>query len=381
MRLPAPPAGGLPPDLAGLRVALAHDWLTGMRGGERVLELLCAQFPGAPIHTLICNPAAVTAAIRAHPIRTSWLQRVPRVMQYYRYGLPLFPAAMERFPPPAADLVISTSHCVAKALRTRPGTPHLCYCFTPMRYAWVFYTEYFGGHPLKKMLLQPLLWRLRRWDRRVAQRVTRFVAISEHVRQRIRACYGREADVVYPPINIDFFTPGATASEPFDLIVSALVPYKRLDLAVRAYGQLGFPLKIVGTGTEAGRLQALAGAHVEFLGWQPDPVIRDLYRRCRCLVFPGEEDFGLVPLEAQACGRPVVAYGRGGVRESVADGISGVFFDEQTEAALLDAVARCSQAAWDGAAIRRHAARFGPDRFWAGLATSIRASLADRPKT
>jgi glycosyltransferase involved in cell wall biosynthesis len=273
------------------------------------------------------------------------------------------------------ELLISTSHCAAKGLRPAPGMKHLCYCFTPMRYAWLFYEEYFGRNPLKKAVLAPILGSLRDWDRRTAERVDRFVTLSRHVQARIREFYGREASVVYPPADVDFYTPGEAAPGGFDLIVSALVPYKKLDVAVTAYTRLGYPLKVVGTGTEFAALKAIAGKNIEFTGWLSDEQIRDLYRRCRCLVFPGEEDFGIVPVEAQACGRPVVAFGRGGALESIVEGKTGDFFHEQNPEALLAAVETCAGTKWDPAAIRRNAERFSPQAYVDGLDREIRACL------
>jgi glycosyltransferase involved in cell wall biosynthesis len=365
-----------PKQWAGMRTVLCHDWLTGMRGGERVLEILCEGFPGAPVMTLIHKRDALSATINAHPINTSILQHVPGIFSHYRYWLPAFPAVVRGLRPPPAELMISTSHCVAKAVRPPDGARHLCYCFTPMRYAWLFQEEYLGANPVKRMAARPILAWLRRWDRRVSGRVTRFVAISRHVQARIERFYGRESDVVYPPVDTERLTPGSEPPADFDLIVTAMVPYKRVDLAVKAYTRSGRKLKIVGTGTESVRLRAMAGPNIEFLGWCPDEAIRELYRRCRLLVFPGEEDFGIVPLEVQACGRPVVAFGRGGVLETVVDGRTGVFFGEQTEGALLEAVARCEAIAWDSAAIRAHAEQFGVQSFIDGMARSIDRCMA-----
>jgi glycosyltransferase involved in cell wall biosynthesis len=209
--------------------------------------------------------------------------------------------------------------------------------------------------------------------------VDRFVAISAHIRHRIREAYGRESDVVYPPVAVEAWTPGPAPRADFDLIVSALVPYKRVDLAVRAYSQLGFPLKVIGVGGEMDRMKACAAPNVQFLGWQPDENILEHYRNCRMLVFPGEEDFGLVPLEAQACGRPVVAFARGGTLETVVDGTSGVFFPEQTEESLLGAVRACAAARWNAAAIRANAERFGARQFVDGLAASIARCMNKAP--
>lgn len=360
---------------SGLRVALCHDWLTGMRGGERCLELLCRGFPRAPVYTLLHDRRKISEAINAHPIHPSFLQHVPGIFGKYRWFLPAFPAAIRSFPPVDCDLLVSTSHCVAKALRVRPGAKHLCYCFTPMRYAWTFHDEYLGERSFKRWLATPVLARLRKFDRANSGGVTRFVAISEHVRQRIETFYGREADVVYPPVDTDFYTPGTSPREEFDLMVSALVPYKKVDLAVRAYAKTGHPLKIIGAGTEFEKLRAIAPANVEFLGWKSDEAVRDHYRRCRFLVFPGEEDFGIVPLEAQACGAPVLAFRRGGLTETIVDGTTGEFFDAQTDAALAEAMRRAAGRSWDPAAIRRNAERFTVQHFIDGVDAAIRRCL------
>jgi glycosyltransferase involved in cell wall biosynthesis len=368
-----------PENWGRMNVALAHDWLTGMRGGERVLEILCRGFASAPLYTLIHNRAAVSADINAHAIQASWLQQVPGVMEHYRYLLPLFPLAIRTFPPASADLLISTSHCVAKGLRVKPGGRHLCYCFTPMRYAWTFHDEYFGRRTLKSAVARPLLAWLRQWDHRASARVNRFVAISRHVQDRIQRFYGRESDVVYPPVNTEQWTPAPTpAPGTFDLVVSALVPYKLVDLAVQTYSHQNWPLKVVGVGTDLERLRAQAGPSVEFLGWKPDAEILDLYRSCRLLVFPGEEDFGIVPLEAQACGKPVVAFAQGGSLETIVPERTGVFFKAQTADALSDAVRTCASRTWDAAAIRRNAERFSVQAFVDALAASIDRCL-ERP--
>jgi len=360
--------------------ALCHDWLTGMRGGERVLEILCDGFPAAPIYTLLANRGSVSHTINSHPIHTSCLQHIPAIDKIYRAFLPVLPAAIRTLHPPETELMISTSSCVAKSIITPPGTRHLCYCFTPMRYAWTFYEEYFGGSRLKGLAARPLLAALRRWDRRTASRIDRFVAISHHVRRRIETFYGRQADVVYPPVDTHRCTPGNTpGARDFDLIVSAMVPYKRIDLAIDAYNTLGFPLRIVGVGGRRAELEARAKSNITFEGWKSDDEVLALYRDCRLLVFPGEEDFGIVPLEAQACGKPVVAYGQGGALETIRDGVSGLFFDRQTPEALAAAVTLAAARPWDAAAIRRHAEAFGTDAFIRGLAAAIQRCLNQRP--
>jgi len=359
------------------KIVLAHDWLTGMRGGERVLEVLCQQLPSAKIVALIHDPQFISKTINAHEITCSRLQSIPGIEKSYRYFLPFFPAAVEAVDVPEADLMISCSHCVAKGFRAKQNTKHLCYCFTPMRYAWMFYNEYFGKNPLKAMVIKPILAWLRSWDRRSARRVDRFVAISRNVQKRIKDFYGRDSDVVYPPVDMNRCTPGKNRKGDFDLVISALVPYKRIDLAVRAYTKLGYPLKVVGNGAEYEKLQSFAGPNIELLRWLPDNDIVELYRNCRMLIFPGEEDFGIVPLEVQACGAPVVAYRKGGAMESVTENVSGVFFNEQTVESLLEAVDKCASTTWDPERIRACAGKFGVENFLSSLALSVESCLKE----
>ncbi len=364
-----------PPEWANLKVVLCHDWLTGMRGGERVLEILCQAFPQAPIVTLFYNPDSVSDIIRSHRVLPSWLQRIPGITRHYRAYLPLFPSAIQRIATPPADLLISTSHCVAKGVRTQAKTRHLCYCFTPMRYAWTCYEEYFGNSYAKAAAARLLLPALRAWDKKTAPGVDRFVAISEHIRTRIQTFYQRDADLVFPPVNTEWFTPARRPREDFDLVVSALVPYKRVDLAVRAYSAAQRRLKVAGSGSERKRLQALAGPTIEFLGPQSDAEIRQLYRSARLLVFPGEEDFGIVPLEAQACGCPVTAFRKGGATETVVEGVTGEFFDHQEAASLLAAAHRCARRVPDADAIRAHAEQFSVNAFSKNMTAAIQDLL------
>lgn len=332
------------PPLSGLRVALVHDWLTGMRGGEKCLEVLCRAFPEATLYTLIHRKGALSPAIEAMDIRTSPLQKIPGIFRHYRHMLPLMPMAARTWRPKGVDLVISLSHCVAKAIVPPEGVPHVCYCFTPMRYAWQgrdTYLEGWSHRPIRRALARTLLAKLRRWDRRTSSRVTHFVAISETVRGRIARCYRRDSRVIQPPVDAGFYTPDpASAFRARDdgyLVVSALVPYKRVDQAIEACATSGRRLTIIGEGPERSRLEALAGPNVQFLGWQPDDVIRDHYRRCRALLFPGEEDFGIVPVEALACGAPVIALGRGGAAETV-DNAVGRTYPEPTAEGLREAL-------------------------------------------
>lgn len=364
----------------GKRVALGHDWLTGMRGGERVLEFFCKAFPNAEISTLIYNSKAMSECINSHKVNTSFLNKIPGIEKKYRNFLPFMPAAARSTKVNDADLLITTSHCVAKSFRKPKGCKHICVIFTPMRYAWTFFEEYFGKSKFKGMLIKPLLAWLRRWDKATAPRVDMYVAISQHVAKRIHDFYGMDCEIVYPAVDTYRCTPNPDLQPKGDyaLIVSALVPYKRVDLAVRLYARKGWKLKVVGVGGGLKELQKIAaGSSVEILGSLSDDEVLELYRNCTMLLFPGEEDYGIVPLEAQACGRPVVAYGKGGALETVVDGVTGVFFEEQTEESLEAAVERCSKINFDSKVIRAHAEKFGPEQFAEGMARCINKLMAE----
>jgi glycosyltransferase involved in cell wall biosynthesis len=375
-----PPGSGGPPGLAhesgtpaaatrgGVprAVAIVHDWLTGMRGGEKALEVLCERFPSAELFTLVHLPGSVSPSIERLRIHTSFVQRLPLMATRYREYLPLFPTAIEQFDFDRFDVIVSVSHCCAKSI-VRPGRArHLCYCLTPMRYAWDQFDAYFGPDrvgPAASRLLRPIMAHLARWDRATAERVDRYVAISHYVAGRIARYYNHEATVVYPPVDTDFFHPDGSVPARDALIVSALVPYKRIERAIEACRLAGVHLKIVGDGPERSRLERAAGPEVEFLGRLPDVAVRDLYRRAAFVVLPGEEDFGIVPLEAQACGRPVVALGRGGAIETIVPDETGILVDEPSAAALADGMTRVLARRFDTGAIRRHAEGFGRARF------------------
>jgi glycosyltransferase involved in cell wall biosynthesis len=350
-----------------VKAALVHDWLTGMRGGEKALEVLCDLLPDADLLTLVHVPGSVSARIASHRIRPSLVQHLPLVRRLYRNYLPLFPFAIEQFDLDGVDLVVSASHCAAKSVIPPPGARHLCYCFTPMRYAWDQFDHYFGPAKVGAVastLARPVLAGLARWDRRTEHRVDRYVAISHYVAGRIDRYYNRQADVVYPPVDTEFFRPDGRVPERYLLIVSALVPYKRIDLAIDAARLAGLPLRVVGQGPELEPLKAHAGeAPVEFLGYQSDESIRDLYRGALAVVLPGEEDFGIVPVEAQACGRPVVALARGGALETVRDGVTGVLVPEATPDAFAGAFASIPGRWFNADVIRRHAEGFSRARF------------------
>ncbi len=374
------------------RVVLVHDWLTGMRGGEKCLEVLCRRWPRAELFALLHRHGSVSDAIERLQPRASFLNLLPENHRYYRYLLPLMPAAATSWRLPPCDLVVSFSHCVAKAMpQRRSPVPHVCYCFTPMRYAWHMKDSYFGSGRvggIKARLLERFLGWLREWDRRTAANVSHFVAISETVRQRIAECYGRDSKVIYPPVDTDFYHPAAVPREDFYLVVSAFAPYKRIDLAIEACNALRRPLLLIGNGQDEARLRALAGPTIHFLGWQPNAVIRDHLRRCRALIFPGEEDFGIVPVEAQACGAPVLAYARGGATETVVPPErrrepTGMWFHEQTVEVLAETLVDFEKrrALFSPAVARRQALRFNAPRFADELFGYLDGVLQPRDET
>jgi glycosyltransferase involved in cell wall biosynthesis len=366
----------------GARVAIVHDWLTGMRGGERVLDALCRLFPDAALFTLVHRPGSVSPVIERHRPRVSVLGRLPRAERYYRHLLPLFPLAVEQFDLDRFDVVVSSSHCAAKAV-VRPGRArHLCYCHSPMRYAWDQFDAYFG-HPrlgvAASRALRPMMAALARWDASTAGRVDRFLANSQHVAGRIHRYYNREATVLYPPVDSEFFTPDGVP-EGFFLVVSALVPYKRIELAVEACQLVGAPLKVVGEGPEMGRLRALAGPGTEFVGRCDDQRLRDLYRRALALILPGEEDFGLAPVESQACGRPVVALARGGALESVEEGVTGVLVPEPSVQCLARGLESVRRLTTPPAVLHGRARRFSRERFNEGILHAVEQCLTAVPE-
>lgn len=347
-----------------MRVAIVHYWLLNMRGGERVVEALCRLFPEADLFTLFYDPERVSETIRRHRVTASFLNPLRR---YYRSLLPLMPLALEQFDLRGYDLVISSESGPAKGALAPAAARHICYCHTPMRYLWELYPAYLKEWvpPWKAALMAPLASWLRVWDYATAARVDEFVANSRNVQRRIRRAWRREATVIHPPVRVEQFY--SKPPEDYDLIVSELVAYKRVDLAVRWYSRSGRRLRIVGDGPEYARLKRLAGGSVEFCGRVSDDELRELYARCRALVMPGEEDFGLAPVEALASGKPVVALARGGVLESVPleSPFGGVFFEEPDEEALGAArlLLEAREGELDPAALRAHAARFSEEEF------------------
>jgi glycosyltransferase involved in cell wall biosynthesis len=359
-----------------MRTAVVHDWLNGMRGGEKVLEALLEVYPQATIYTLFHQPGKVSPRIESHRIVTSWLNRIPGVYRHYRNLLPLFPAAVESWDLSGFDLVISSSHAVAKGVRTG-GATHICYCHTPMRYVWDAEDDYSFG-ALRARVLGAIRPRLQRWDCEAAGRVDQFIANSNFVRERIRTYYGREAEVIHPPIDTHFFTPSANAArEDFYVSAGALVPYKRFDLVVQAFNKLDRRLVIAGSGPELTRLRKIASSNVEIRGWVTDEELRQLYRSAKGLVFAAREDFGMVSVEAQACGCPVIAFGAGGSAETIRDGMNGILFAEQHVDDLVHAIRRFESMMWPQQQVRHRVETFSCETFQ----TRIRKLVAERIET
>jgi glycosyltransferase involved in cell wall biosynthesis len=351
-----------------MRVAIVHYWLLNWRGGEKVLESLCRLLPEADIFTLFYEPGAVSPEIRRHDVTASFLNPLRR---HYRELLPLMPLALDQFDLRAYDIVISSESGPAKGVLTSSSTRHICYCHTPMRYLWDLYPSYLHEWTpaWKRPLLSAVSHYLRLWDYASAARVDEFIANSENVRRRIRTAWNRESRVVYPPVPVERFY--WHAPEDYHLVISELVAYKRVDLAVRTFSRIGRPLRVVGDGPEYKRLRRLAGDCVQFCGRVGDDELRQLLSRARALIVPGEEDFGMAPVEALASGKPVIALGRGGVLESVptADPLGGFFFDEPDEARLAEALDRFerAEASLRPRALQAWAEQFSEARFLAQM--------------
>jgi len=364
-----------------MKVALVHDYLNQMGGAERVVMAFHQMFPDAPIYTSIYDPKRVDPAFQEMDIRTSFMQKFPLVTRHHQPYLPFYPFAMESLDLREYDLVLSSSSAFGKGVITRPGTMHICYCHTPMRWCWN-YREYvereqLGG--IARHVLPFLITGLRMWDQVSAMRVDHFIANSPVVAERIQKYYRRDAVVIPPPVEVSRFSfDPATEVEDYFLIISRLIPYKRIDLAIEACNRLRLPLVIIGAGRDMERLQRLAGPTIRFLGRLSDQEVLHYYARCRALLFPGEEDFGITPLEAQACGRPVIAYGSGGALASVVEGSTGVFFYEQTVDSLATALASFDERRYEPETIRSHALEFDMPRFHRRILQFIEAKMNER---
>lgn len=368
----------------GIKIAVVHDWLTGMRGGEKVLESILEIFPESDVFTLMHNPGSVSSLIESKKIHTSFIDRLPFKSTKYRHYLPLFPTAIELFNFKEYDLIISTSHCVAKGIITPPDAMHISYVHSPMRYVWDMYDEYFGKDKigaLQQVFIPPLANYLRTWDVTSSNRVDYFVANSRHVANRILKYYRRDAEVIYPPVNTDLFQL-SDKNEDFYLIVSALVPYKKVDLAIKTFNQLNRSLYIIGDGPEKNKLINMAKNNIKFFKWTPNEKLVEYYSKCKGLIFPGEEDFGIVPVEIQSCGKPVIAYAKGGALETVIGynsknekNCTGVFFHEQSIESLTKAIQLFENLTWDAKFIQNHAQAFSTEKFKTKFKSSVESKL------
>jgi glycosyltransferase involved in cell wall biosynthesis len=376
------PAPSMPVSLARLKVALVHDYLNQPGGAERVVEVFAEMFPGAPIYTSVYDPAAMPDTWKTLDVRTSFMQRISPRMKFARALVPLYPAAFELFDLSGYDLVLSSTTTFAKAVVTRPETCHICYCNNPTRFLWMYH-DYLRHESLPigvRNLLPFVAAPLRVWDFAAAQRPDYFVAGSHNAARRIAKYYRRDSDVVQPPIDASEFAISQEIGD-FYLVVSRLQAYKRIDLAIDACNRLHLPLHIIGDGPDARRLRGIAGPTTHFFGRVADAVVREEFARCRALIFTGEEDFGLTPLEAQASGRPVIAFQRGGALETVKDGLTGVFFGEQTVDALASTLTSFDPASLDPALIRAHALQFDKPAFKQKLYQVISLRYAEHRQT
>jgi glycosyltransferase involved in cell wall biosynthesis len=370
------------PRFSELKVAVVHDWLVVYAGAERVLEQMLELFPQADLFATVDLLAPSNRQfIMNKPVRTSFIQKLPGVQKHYRQYLPLMPLAVEQFDLSSYDLVISSSAAVAKGVITGPDQLHICMCYSPMRYAWDLTHQYLRESNLtsgvKSWLARWLLHRIRMWDYRTANGVDEFIAISEFIARRIRKVYGRESTVIYPPVDVESFTPGLLR-EDFYVTASRMVPYKRIDLIVEAFAQMpDRRLVVIGDGPEYAKIKRLATSNITLLGYQSNEVLSSHLQRAKAFVFAAEEDFGIAPLEAMACGTPVIAYGRGGARETVIDDVTGIHFAEQSTRAIITALDRFEslEDRLSPQAIRRHAESFGQSRFRAEFSEFVRSSL------
>lgn len=348
-----------------MRLALIHDWLSNMGGAERLVINFKEIYPEAPIYTTVYNPDNLDSELKNIDVRTSFLQNKKGARTNHQKYFPFMPMAFESFDLKEYDIVLSSSTSCAKGVITKPTTMHICYCNSPMRYGWEFYYEYASDKKmskLKKIFLKYFMNYMRIWDVASSNRVDYFIANSENVARRIWKHYRRESVVIHPAVRIKKFEI-SDVNDDYFLVVSRLVKYKRIDLAVQAFNQLGLPLVIIGTGPEACQLSKIAKGNIKFLGRLPDETVKEYYSKCRAFIFPGEEDFGIAPLEAQASGRPVIAFGKGGALETVVEGRTGVFFEQQTVEALKGAINRFEKMEFNKIEIREHAKMFDEEIF------------------
>ena len=361
-----------------LKVALVHDWMNQIGGAEDVLEALVELFPNAPIFTSLYDPEKMPPHWKKWDIRTNFINRLPLAHRKQQLYFPLYPLAFEQYDLSGYDLVLSNKSGFCHGVITGPETMHICYCLTPTRYVWRYhqYAEQEQLGRFMRAVLPPFLTFLRQWDRLAADRVDHFVAISQEVRRRIEKIYRRESDIIYPPVDTSRFAP-CSEVEDYYLLVGRLVPYRRIDILIEAFNQMKRPLRIAGSGRDRERLEALAGPTIEFLGYVPDEKLPELLGKCRAFMFPGEEDFGIAPLQAMAAGRPVIAYAAGGALETVVPGVTGALFAQQSVAAIIQAVEAFDTDKVDPQRIRQHAEKFDVSRFKEQILALVAEKMAD----
>lgn len=359
-----------------MRLAIVCSWLNQYGGAERVLEVVHRMYPDAPVYTAIYRSEAMPASFRSWDIRPTFVDRLPLGRRLPQVYLPVYPVAFEALDLRGYDVVLSVTSAFAHGVITSAGTAHLCYCLTPTRFLWDYhsYIEREGIGKATRLALPLFMRGLREWDRLAADRVDEFIAISRTVQRRIRKVYRREADIIHPPVRMPASAPEAV-TEDYYLIVSRLVPYKRIDLAVAAFNRLGLPLRVIGDGRDRRALEAMAGPNIRFLGYVPDAGVEAQMARCRALILPGEEDFCLTPVEAMGVGRPAVAYGGGGALDTIVDGVTGLFFHEQTPESLGEAVSRLEDVPFDPATIAARARTFDEAHFSRKLAAAIERAV------
>jgi glycosyltransferase involved in cell wall biosynthesis len=359
-----------------MKVAIVHDWLTTMRGGEKVLEALCEMYPDADIYTLVYKKGNISPIITQHKIHTSFVNKLPFAAKLHRYYIPLYPFAVEQFDFNGYDLVISSSYAAVKGILTGPDTMHIGYIHSPLRSFWDMYQEYFTKFPFfTKPIIGFCATFYRMWDVTSAIRIDHIIANSGFVARRIKKYYGREAEVIYPPVDLQRFEQIYQKDPEYYVIVGGLVSYKRIDISVKAFNKNGKKLKIVGKGEELEALKKLAIGDIEFLGRLSDKEVDELYTKAKGFIMNGVEDFGIAPVEAQAAGVPVIAYNKGGLRETVVDGVSGVFYNEQTPESLHEAIERFEKIDWDKNMIKTHAQNFSKEVFMTKMADAIQRQL------
>ena len=361
-----------------MKTALVHDWLNQIGGAEDVLENLVALYPEAPLYTSLYAPQVMPDHWREWDIRTAFIDRLPLARRKQQLYFPLYPVAFEQFDFREYELVLSNKSGFCHGIITGPETLHICYCLTPTRYVWRYhqYAEQENLGCLTRSLLVPFLAWLRQWDRLAADRVDHFIAISQEVRRRIGKIYRREATIIYPPVDTGRFEPSNRVDD-YYVIVGRLVPYRRIDLLIEAFNKMGRRLLIAGNGRDRQRLEAMAGPTVEFLGYVPDADLPDLLARARAFVFPGEEDFGIAPIQAMAAGRPVIAYAGGGALDTVIPGETGWLFAEQSVAAIIEAVETADPNNLSPARIRQHAEQFDTAVFRRKISRFIEQKMSE----